>query len=133
MKFAFACALVLLGSCITTTRLTDVAPSERNFAKAVTKPGAAGMVTLKPDKYAAHLGQMRIEGEQLCGVRLPPANEQPPPAPEQRCYAMADIKEVTLFTTGKDAGATAQTWGVLASCVVLLPLCFAAGATAPGQ
>lgn len=68
-----------------------------------------------------------IEGEQICGA--PPRA----PAGERQCYDRDDIETVSVTRWKDDAGATAQVYGVMVGCVVLLPLCLAKGASGVGQ
>lgn len=133
MRYPAVAALVLLSGCISSSSIARVKPGQIDFAREVTRPGALVIATLKDHETTVGLLETRIEGDQLCGAPKAWPN-RPPPTETDVCVPTADIFEIgVLSNTENDVGASTVFWGSLATCVVVLPLCFAKGASAPGQ
>lgn len=132
MRILALCATALLTGCISSSSMVRLKPDAANLAREVTRPGALAIVEMRDHKTTVGLLEARLEGDYLCGKPKGRPNEPPPP--EHVCVPTADIFEISVLTnTENDVGASTVFWGGLASCVILLPFCYAAGASTPGQ
>jgi len=132
MRILALCATALLTGCISSSSMVRLKPDADNLAREVTKPGALVIVTMKDHETTVGLLETKLDPEHLCGK--PKGRPNQPPPPEQVCVPRADIFEISVLTnTENDVGASTVFWGGLASCVILLPFCYAAGASTPGQ
>ena len=132
MRYPAVAALALLSGCISSSSMVRLKPDADNFASEATRPGALVIVTMKDHQTTVGLLEAKLEPNHLCGK--PKAFPNKPPPPEHVCVPTADIWEISVLThTDNDLGASTVFWGGLASSVVLLPFCYAAGSSTPGQ
>lgn len=131
MRSLVACTLatmlVLVGGCATSLKHSTFTGDAPRLGEALA--AAAGPAHIRTATgESVTLYDAQIEGEQVCGRFI----SATPRVDERRCYARPDIETLTVSGWKDDAGLTTTVYGVMAGCVLLLPLCIAYGVAGGG-